>query len=332
MNTPCPFYSDEPLGPAGAALAGVHQTGRHSPTKIAVILNSCAGAGCTGDWAASLAEKFAACTLEASITLAKDGSELTAEAQHAVAQGFAIVVAGGGDGTLNAVASALVGTDAALGVLPLGTLNHFAKDLGIPLDIEEAIRTIGAGRCTKVDTAEVNGRVFLNNSSLGLYPDTVRLRERQQRQFGRGKWLAFFWAALTSLRRYLFLHVTLSVDNKPGYRQRTPFIFIGNNPYVMQGFSMGARTQLDSGRLSLYYAKGTSRLGLLVLAVRAIFGRLRQAQDFEALSATSLSIESHHPQIRVSTDGEVNLMSTPLKYRICPASLNVLVSQATTQK
>lgn len=322
---------DEKFAFATAALADTPQLNIPSPTKIAVILNACAGNGYTHEWSSSLTAKFAACALEASITLAKDGSELAAATQHAVAQGFAIVVAGGGDGTINAVASALIGTEAALGILPLGTLNHFAKDVGIPLDIDEAIRTIGAGRRTKVDTAQVNGRIFLNNSSLGLYPDTVRYRERQQRQHGRGKWLSFFWAALVSLRRYLFLHVTLSVDNKRGYRQRTPFIFIGNNPYVMQGFNMGARAQLDSGRLSLYYAKGTSRLGLLVLLARAILGRLRQAKDFEALSATCLSIESRHPQLRVSTDGEVNPMRTPLKYQIYPASLNVLVPQAATQ-
>ena len=292
--------------------------------KLALILNASAGSGCTGEVASSFVDKFGAYGLDAILTLAKDGSALTKAAEDAVRQGMKIVVAGGGDGTLNAVASALVGTDIVFGVLPLGTLNHFAKDLGIPLEMDAAIRAICEGHRLKVDTGEVNGRVFLNNSSLGLYPDTVRHREILQSRLGRSKWLAFFWASVTSLRRYPFLHVTLTVDQQ-SYRQRTPFIFIGNNEYIMKGFNVGARSKLDTGRLSLYFAKGTSRLGLMVLAVRAVFGGLRQAKDFVALSAKALSIESRHKQVRVSTDGEVNLMSTPLVYRSRPASLNVFV-------
>ena len=292
--------------------------------KLALILNASAGSGCTREVASSFVDKFGAYGLDAILTLAKDGSALTEAAEDAVRQGMKIVVAGGGDGTLNAVASALVCTDIVFGVLPLGTLNHFAKDLGIPLEMDAAIRAICEGHRAKVDTGEVNGRVFLNNSSLGLYPDTVRHREILQSRLGRSKWLAFFWASVTSLRRYPFLHVTLTVDQQ-SYRQRTPFIFIGNNEYVMEGFNVGARSKLDTGRLSLYFAKGTSRLGLMVLAVRAVFGGLRQAKDFVALSAKALSIESRHKQVRVSTDGEVNLMSTPLVYHSRPASLNVFV-------
>lgn len=295
-------------------------------SKIAVILNASAGSGCTRELADSLVEKFAAGGLAASVTLARDGSQLIEAARDAVARGMAIVVAGGGDGTMNAVASALVGSDTAFGVLPLGTLNHFAKDLGIPLQMDEAVRTISAGHSRKIDTAEVNGRLFLNNSSLGLYPDTVRHRELQQSRLGRSKWLAFFWAAMTSLRRYPFLNLSLTLDGK-SYRKRTPFIFIGNNEYVMEGFNIGERTRLDSGLLSLYLAQGTSRLGLLVLAVRAVSGTLRQAKDFDAFTAKSFMLESRHKKIRVATDGEVNLMATPLKYLARPASLRVLVPQ-----
>ena len=229
--------------------------------------------------------------------------------------------------TQNAVVSELIGSGVVMGVLPLGTLNHFAKDLGIPLAIDDAVATIAAGHGTQVDTAEVNGRSFLNNSSLGLYPDTVRRRELQQRRLGRSKWPAFFWAALTSLKRYPFLNLTLTTD-QISYRQRTPFIFIGNNDYIMEGFNIGARSSLQDGRLSLYFAHRTGRLGLLVLAMRALFRRLKQAKDFEMLSATTLRIESHHRQLRVSTDGEVNLMDTPLVYRIRPASLKVFVPAA----
>ena len=295
-----------------------------STRKIAVILNASAGSGCDENSARSFAEKFAAHGIEANVTLARNGSELVDAARQAVKAGMPMVAAGGGDGTQNAVASELVGTDMIFGVLPMGTLNHFAKDLGIPLAMDDAIATIAAGHSTQIDTAEVNGRRFLNNSSLGLYPDTVHLREMQQSRLGRSKWPAFFWAALTSLKRYPFLDLQLTTD-KRSYRQRTPFIFIGNNDYIMEGFNIGARSSLQDGRLSLYFAHRTGRLGLLVLAVRAVFGRLKQAKDFEMLHATTLTVASRHRQLRVSTDGEVNVMSTPLVYRIVPRSLNVFV-------
>ena len=230
--------------------------------KITVILNASAGSGCNEGTVESFTEKFAAHGITATVTLAKDGAELVGAAKQAVKDGVPMVAAGGGDGTLNAVASSLIGSNVVLGVLPMGTLNHFAKDLGIPLAIDDAVATIAAWHSTQVDTAEVNGRSFLNNSSLGLYPDTVHRRELQQRRLGRSKWPAFFWAALTSLKRYPFLNLTLTTD-EISYRQRTPFIFIGNNDYIMEGFNIGARSTLQGGKLSLYFAHRTGRLGLV---------------------------------------------------------------------
>ncbi|MEO5659509.1 MAG: diacylglycerol kinase family protein [Polaromonas sp.] len=292
--------------------------------QAVVILNGSAGSGCNAEFANDLANKFQAQGLRVNVTLAASGEELIETARRAVREGVKIVIAGGGDGTLNAVASALVGTDTAFGVLPMGTLNHFAKDLHIPLELDSAIGTIIQGHSQQVDTGEINGRLFLNNSSLGLYPDTVRERERQQKRLGRGKWLAFFWAAVTALRRYPFLDVSISLDS--GHLQRrTPFIFIGNNAYLMEGFNIGERERLDAAQLSLYVVQRTGRLGLLALAMRALFGRLRQAKDFDVLTAKAMQIKTRHKHLRVSTDGEVSVMQSPLDYRIRAASLKVIV-------
>jgi len=252
-----------------------------------------------------------------------------ASVDQAIAEALAerpdVLVAGGGDGTVSAVAAALAGGDVVLGVLPLGTLNHFAKDLGIPLGLDDAARTIVEGTATKVDVGEVNGRVFVNNSSIGLYPDIVRDRERQQRRLGRGKWPALAWASWTALRRYAFLHLTLKIDGA-ARSLRTPFVFVGNNEYLMQGFSIGERPgSLRDGRLSVYLVQRPGRLRLLVLALRALVGRLRQARDFEALLVTDFVIDSRHRTLRVATDGETSMMSTPLRYRIRPACLRVAV-------
>jgi diacylglycerol kinase family enzyme len=294
------------------------------PSHPAIILNASSGAGDKEQARAALAQALQARGHDAFIWLARSGAELLEYARRAVREDCHPVVAGGGDGTINAVASVLVGTDRPLGVLPLGTLNHFAKDLRIPLDLESAIKVCLDEHTAQVDVGEVNGRIFLNNSSLGLYPSIVRQRERQQEREGRGKWPAFFWAALAVLRRYPFMDVRLSTDRKD-FRRRTPFVFIGNNEYQMEGFGLGERARLDAGQLSLTVAHRTGRLGLLRFAVRALFGGLRNEKDFDALSTKEVWVETKRSRLRVATDGEVTIMHTPLHYRVRPGALRVLV-------
>ena len=139
--------------------------------KIEVIVNSGSGPGHEDGIQQVLTEAFKAAGVDAKINLARTGSEVTTLAQQAAKGDADTVVAGGGDGTISSVAAALIGKDKRLGILPFGTMNHFAKDLFIPLELEGAIGTIVAGHETKVDVGEVNGEIFINNSSLGLYPD-----------------------------------------------------------------------------------------------------------------------------------------------------------------
>ncbi|MEY4953200.1 MAG: hypothetical protein RL299_1624, partial [Pseudomonadota bacterium] len=163
---------------------------------------------------------FAAKGADAQIKIAKTGDDVTVYAKLAVAEGASVVVAGGGDGTQNAVASVLVGTDVAMGVLPMGTLNHFAKDMGIPLDIDQAVETVITGQTTRIDVGKVNDRIFLNNASLGLYPRIVRERETLQRH-GWGKWLAFVRASLSTLARYAPLRTQLRTQRHGDIHQKT---------------------------------------------------------------------------------------------------------------
>jgi YegS/Rv2252/BmrU family lipid kinase len=303
------------------------QTVQTEPLRPAVIINASSGTDDKKEAREHLLEVFASAGLEARISLAESGEEIIDLARRAVKDNCQPIIAGGGDGTINAVASQVVDTDRTLGVLPLGTLNHFAKDLNIPLDVESAARICLEGRAARVDVGEVNGRVFLNNSSLGLYPSIVRHREKQQQQLGRGKWPAFIWATLTMLKRYPFLSVRLSTDEQTLIRH-TPFVFIGNNEYEMESFNVGARSCIDAGHLSLYVAHRTGRLGLLRLAWRALFGGLRDEEDFDAMCTKEISIETRHPKrLRVATDGEVTIMTTPLNYRVRPGALRVLVPE-----
>ncbi|MGA8712584.1 MAG: diacylglycerol kinase family protein, partial [Roseiarcus sp.] len=145
--------------------------------------------------------------VEPRIVIAR-GADLPLSAARALGENSRLVVAGGGDGTINAVAGALAGRDTALGVLPIGTLNHFARDVGIPLNLEAAVRTLFTGQVKKVDVGEVNGRVFVNNSGIGLYPRIVRVREEAQRR-GHVKWVAFLLAVGSVMRRYSLVSVRL---------------------------------------------------------------------------------------------------------------------------
>ncbi len=291
---------------------------------IPVIVNATAGNGSTSDWVAGLERHFAAAGLRARVQVVQQGSEIAPTVAAAVKQGADIVVAGGGDGTVSAVAAGLVDTGVALGVLPMGTLNHFAKDLGIPLDQEQAVAVLATGRQIEVDVGEVNGRIFINNSSLGLYPDIVRDREQRQRRLGHGKWRALLAASIAAARRYPVLTVQVEVDGETLVR-RTPFVFIGNNEYTMEGFEIGERAVLDRGLLSLYLTHRMGRFGLLHLALMALLRRLDQARDFDVLTAREFVVKTGHRRLRVATDGEVTVMEPPLQYRLRPGSLRVIV-------
>jgi len=294
-----------------------------SSRTIPVIANAKAGGGHSREALDSIERLFEERGLHARIVTAP-GGELPRAVRQALRDAPPVVVAAGGDGTVSAVAHELVGGGAALGVLPMGTFNHFAKDLGIPLEPADAVRTILEGRRHAIDVGEVNGRSFINNASLGLYPGMVRSRARLQRRFGHSKRMAMLWALLAALRRSPLLTLHLQADNEE-HACRSPFVFIGNNAYDMQGFTIGTRERLDGGELSVYTTHRCSAGGLMRLALRAMIGRLHQAEDFAAITARRLRVETPHARLLVATDGELNVMETPLDFRIHPRALDVMV-------
>ena len=262
---------------------------------------------------------------EARVLISSDGADLNSLADQARAAS-GLVVGEGGDGTIAAVAAALVGTDTVLGVLPMGTLNHFAKDLGIPLELEKAVETLFTGKVVRVDVGEVNGRIFLNNSSIGFYPRMVQEREREQRQ-GRSKWVAFAQAAALMFQTSRTLHVELDEDHSRRRSYDTPFVFVGNNRYAVAGLEIGTRAILDSGKLWVCAAPYAGRLTLISLALQALLGFVRDA-DLAAFETDQTNVRMRRGHVRVATDGEVKVMRTPLHYRSLPGALRVVVPAA----
>ena len=248
-------------------------------------------------------------------------------ADHAAdysAQGATLVIAAGGDGTISAVAGALAGRGATLGVLPLGTLNHFARDLGVPFDLDEAASVIAAGKVTKVDVAEVNGRVFVNNSAIGLYPLMVIDREAQQRKLGRSKWLALLVASARTLARFGHQRLNLTVNGRSAQAD-TPLLFVGNNDYRLELPAAGSRESLSDGKLGVLVMRSKGRAGFVGATVRALLGRTRGNDMVRLDNVQTLRVDSRRSSLPVSMDGETNYMAPPLDFRIRPGTLKVIV-------
>jgi diacylglycerol kinase family enzyme len=293
---------------------------------VTILLNAGSGSGSAADAKRRLETLFTESGRPVEVHLLRNGRRIDQAAEEAMRRGAEAIVAGGGDGTVSAVAGVVAGSGVPMGVLPLGTLNHFAKDLGLPLDLDAAARVVLDGATRRVDVAEVNGRVFVNNSSIGVYPRMVRLRERL-RERGRGKWLAMAWAALVVLRRRPFVAVRVKTDEDTVVR-RTPFVFVGNNQYNMTGLSAGSRPSIADGRLALYLMNAGERRSLLWLAFQLLRGRgTDQLRELDMLCAAEATIETRRPWWDVAVDGEVVPLRAPLEYRLRPGALTVFAPE-----
>jgi diacylglycerol kinase family enzyme len=264
--------------------------------------------------------------LDAIVETVEPGGLAEAVAAAAASSEFDAVVVAGGDGTVNSAASALAGGSKPLGVLPMGTLNHFARDIGLPSDAEGAAAALAFGHWKAVDVGEVNGRVFVNNCSIGLYPEAVQRREERQER-GEKKWPAMARALREALRSLPVVRLTLRADDRV-LRVATPLLLVGNNRYETELLKLGRREALDEGRLWVYLSRARGTRGVLRLALRTLLNRLEETHDFESLSTGSLEVEDRRRRRHLATalDGEIVKLESPLKMKIRPLALRVLVA------
>ena len=232
------------------------------------------------------------------------------------------VVVGGGDGSVRAVAGVVAGAGLPMGVLPLGTLNHFARDLGLPVELDAAVGVIAQGHTRRVDVAEVNGRVFVNNSSIGIYPLMVRDRDRRLRRGGWKKWPAMVVAGARAFWRFPLRRLSICVEGRTE-PFRTPCLFVGNNEYRLSLRGFGTREALDKGALWLGVAGSQSRASLLWLGLRSAIGLIDSARDLQIVTAASAEIRAKTHRLLVAMDGEVEAIRAPLVYRARPGALTV---------
>lgn len=234
------------------------------------------------------------------------------------------VVVGGGDGTILTAIVAGLGRDKPLGILPLGTLNLFARDLGLPLDPIEAAAILAGATARDIDLAEVNGLPFAIWASMGMHPWVVRRRDHMQRG-GIAKGRAMLLAALKAFRRFPLIDVTLALPDG-NVTVSTPMLFITNNPWREEPLPL-SREALDTGKLVIHVAACTGRLSLLWLFAEAVIGHWRASPRLKTFTTEEVRVTSRKRRMMVSLDGEVTVMSAPMVFRARPKALRVLMPE-----
>ena len=290
---------------------------------VPVLLNKGGGAFAAD---AGIADKVEAALHDADVDAEIElieGGDCEVRSKAIAERGDALLIVGGGDGTISAAASALVGTNTRLGILPLGTLNHFSRDLGIPTDLGEAAKLIASGSEKRVDVAEMNGRIFINNSAIGLYPLMIVDRDLQRKRLGRSKRLAMLVASFRTLVRFNHQRLTLTVNDEKA-RIDTPLLFVGNNDYRLDIGAPGQRESLDDGALCVLLMRKKTRTGLIGASIRALLDRVRSDDMVRIDGVERLRVGSHRGQLAVSLDGEVVRSAPPLDYRIRKQALTVI--------
>ncbi len=291
--------------------------------RTLVILNR--GAGRHGEETeAQIAEVFRAQSISTRLLVARNGDEIASLAQEVVRSDAEIIVAAGGDGTIDAIAAALSGTGKILGVLPLGTFNLFAKRLNIPLELGAAVQTVRNGWTAEINVGEVNGRTFLSRSSVGPYPLALRHREQMFRRFGRSRLIALLSGATALMRWGNVMTIRLTTDNgEQVFRSR--FVFVCNNPEELDYFHLRGRECIAAHHLAIYLPKPLSPAGILRLGFRMLRREAEEARDFDMICVREARLEIEPSLVPVSLDGEVEIMPAPLQYRLRVGALGVRV-------
>jgi diacylglycerol kinase family enzyme len=293
---------------------------------IEVILNAQAGAQRSAEVRPILERVFRDSGRSFCISVA-EGEAISRLAAERAASDCAVLVAGGGDGTVCAVGEAALKQGKLLGVLPLGTFNYFARNLRIPLQVEEAARVILEGKPVRASVFDLDGRLVLNNASIGMHPAVLLRRRKLYRRWGRTQLNAYLSVLLSAFQPPPRLRVRLSTDQRETVRE-TPLLMICSNAFQMETFGLAGAECLEAGKFALYVARMAGRATIFRLGLRVLVRRLRIGIDYEAICASEVTIETlRRRHVRVAIDGELQRSESPMRLRILPKELLVLAPQ-----
>jgi diacylglycerol kinase family enzyme len=253
----------------------------------------------------------------------EQGGSVEKLTRRAVRAGASAVVAVGGDGTVCGVANALAGTGIPMGVVPLGTFNYFARALGIPEDLDGALEVICEGRSRPAHVGRINDRVFLNNTSIGVYSAILKQREDTYRQFGRSRTAAYWSVVRALVQFYDPMTMRVEVDGKP-LSVRTPLAFVGNSAYQLDRFALQGADAVRDGQLALFIADDVGRWGLVRHAMKLAARRMQEGRDFRVVTGRDFVIDPGRRKRLVVRDGEKEPMRGPYRVRIDENALDVI--------
>ena len=249
------------------------------------------------------------------------GVDVRSTVLSSLASGLKTFVVGGGDGSIHHVAQALVGTEGVLGILPIGTVNHMARDLLIPVDWRQAFEIAVRGTVRQIDTGRINGIYFLNSVMVGIYPTMTEYRERFRSV--HSKWMAYARAARLALRQFHHVSLVLELDGRVE-TIRTQLFVVSINAYDLSTAGVvPLKSSLEDGRLSLYSFGFLSRMQFIQAAAKFYRGRLTEVEGFRRVRTAQLRIDFPRSHLRVSIDGELTDLAPPLQIAAVPASLLV---------
>lgn len=308
-------------GAADEPEAGGFDLGR---ARVCVIANRGSGRKQGADIAETLREVLQGRVAELEIHGTDEGTALPDMARDAVRRGFDLIVAAGGDGTQAAVASAVAGTETAMAVIPGGTFNYFARDIGSGETVEAALKIFDAPALRRVDVGEMNGMIFLNNVSFGAYPEILRRRESIYKRWGRSR-VAAYWSAAVAL--WNLRHPLRLVVRSHGEERRftTALAFVAKSAYQLDSFGLEGADCVRKGQLALLVARARRPGPLVRSAMRLAMGKSARYQDFNLVCAEEIRLETEPAHEYVAHDGEKTWMDSPFQIRVRKGALKLLV-------
>lgn len=303
----------------------------HPQTPLFIVLNAKSGAGKAQECQARMHDILQAAGREHQFFIIEDPNQIQAMAaratEAAVSKQGAVIV-GGGDGTINAVAHVVLKTGRPFGVIPQGTFNYLCRTYSIPLDVEDATRALLNASVRPIQVGALNDRIFLVNASLGLHPHLLQEREQYTKQYGRRRAVALWAGVATLLKGYRQLSLEIEHDEGPE-TVRTPSLFVGNNPLQLERVGLPEAEDVQNHKLAAVIVKPVGGRTLLWLALRGALGQLGEDRNVRNFSFRKLSVLDVRNQsgrrVKVSTDGEIVWMPTPLTFSIAPQRLMLMV-------
>ncbi|MCJ8138692.1 diacylglycerol/lipid kinase family protein [Falsirhodobacter halotolerans] len=252
------------------------------------------------------------------------GQDLADTVRQALDDGFTTIVAAGGDGTVMGVANAMKGSDAALGVLPLGTFNYFARGLEFPQEPEPAARAILNGDPHRIAVGTVNGQVFLNNASIGIYPAILKQRETVYKRWGRWR-IAAHWSVLKTFLRYRKPWTMTLITDEGTRTVRTPLVFVARSAYQLERFGLPGMEEISNDDLVLFISHAEGKWALIKTTWRLCMGTVKLGRDIDLIHTRAISIDTNGGKLLVAYDGEKSRMPTPLEFAIEPDALSIII-------